>query len=60
MGFLLFADLPNQTTLIGGMVISASTIWVARRDARYNRDAQAAQARRDASDAEREVQDGSP
>ena len=36
MGFLLFADVPNQTTLLGGMVISASTIWVARRDARYH------------------------
>lgn len=33
MGWLLFADLPSQATLIGGAVISASTLWVARREA---------------------------
>ncbi len=53
MGLLLFADVPNQTTLLGGMVISASTIWVARRDARY------AQARPEPAD-ERLEPDGSP
>ena len=50
MGWLLFADLPSQTTLIGGSVICASTIGVARWEARGARqDAQArAQARLDA------------
>ena len=52
MGWLLFADVPSQTTLIGGTVICASTIWVAHwegRGARQDAAAQAqAQARRDA------------
>ncbi len=34
MGWLLFTDLPSQSTLIGGMVICASTLWVARRESR--------------------------
>ena len=34
LGWLVFADVPSQTTLIGGLVISASTIWIARREAR--------------------------
>ena len=33
MGWLLFADVPSQTTLIGGVVIAASTVWIARREA---------------------------
>ncbi len=37
MGWLLFADLPGVTTIIGGMVISTATIWVARREARLGR-----------------------
>ena len=32
MGWLLFADVPSSTTLLGGVVICASTIWVARRE----------------------------
>jgi drug/metabolite transporter (DMT)-like permease len=32
LGFLIFADLPTQTTLLGGAVISAATLWVARRE----------------------------
>jgi drug/metabolite transporter (DMT)-like permease len=32
MGFALFADVPSQTTLIGGTLICAATIWVARRE----------------------------
>jgi drug/metabolite transporter (DMT)-like permease len=32
LGWLLFADVPTQTTLIGGVVICASTLWVARRE----------------------------
>ncbi len=33
-GWLVFADIPNRTTLIGGVVICASTLWIARREAR--------------------------
>ena len=32
LGWLLFADLPTQTTLLGGVVIVAATLWVARRE----------------------------
>ncbi len=34
LGWLLFADLPTQTTLWGGAVICAATLWVARREHR--------------------------
>ena len=34
MGFLLFTDVPSQTTLIGGTLICAATLWVARRESR--------------------------
>ncbi len=34
LGWLMFADLPTQTTLLGGAVISAATLWVARREHR--------------------------
>jgi drug/metabolite transporter (DMT)-like permease len=34
LGWLIFADTPSQSTLIGGTVICASTIWIARREAR--------------------------
>ncbi len=34
MGFLLFTDEPSQTTLIGGTLICAATLWVARRESR--------------------------
>lgn len=34
LGWLVFADVPSQTTLIGGAVICAATIWVARRESR--------------------------
>ena len=34
MGWLLFADVPIQTTLVGGVVIAAATVWIARREAR--------------------------
>jgi drug/metabolite transporter (DMT)-like permease len=34
MGWLVFADQPSRSTLIGGVVICASTLWIARRDAR--------------------------
>ena len=32
MGWLVFSDVPSQTTLIGALVILASTIWIARRE----------------------------
>ena len=35
MGWLLFSDVPTLNAIIGGVVISAATIWVARREA-YN------------------------
>ena len=33
-GFLIFGDVPTQTTLLGGCVIAAATLWVARREGR--------------------------
>ncbi len=34
MGWMLFGDVPTQTTLIGGTVICAATLWIARRESR--------------------------
>ncbi|MEO5671820.1 MAG: DMT family transporter [Ramlibacter sp.] len=34
MGWLVFSDTPSQSTLIGGVVICASTLWIARRETR--------------------------
>jgi drug/metabolite transporter (DMT)-like permease len=34
LGWLVFAEQPSRSTLIGGVVICASTIWIARREAR--------------------------
>jgi len=34
LGWLWFGDLPTRTTLIGGMIISVSTIWIAQRESR--------------------------
>jgi drug/metabolite transporter (DMT)-like permease len=34
LGWLVFADTPSRSTLIGGIVICASTLWIARREAR--------------------------
>jgi drug/metabolite transporter (DMT)-like permease len=34
LGWLVFADTPSQSTLIGGVVICVSTLWIARREAR--------------------------
>jgi drug/metabolite transporter (DMT)-like permease len=33
-GFVIFGDVPTQTTMLGGAVIAAATLWVARREAR--------------------------
>jgi drug/metabolite transporter (DMT)-like permease len=32
LGWLMFAELPAQTTLAGGVLICAATLWVARRE----------------------------
>jgi drug/metabolite transporter (DMT)-like permease len=34
LGWLVFGDSPSRWTLIGGVVICASTIWIARRESR--------------------------
>jgi drug/metabolite transporter (DMT)-like permease len=34
IGWLMFADVPSQSTLIGGGVICAATIWIAQRESR--------------------------
>ena len=34
LGWIMFADVPSQSTLIGGVVIAASTVWIARRESR--------------------------
>ncbi|HET8744276.1 MAG TPA: DMT family transporter [Ramlibacter sp.] len=34
IGWIWFGDEPSRSTLIGGVVISASTLWIARREAR--------------------------
>ncbi len=37
MGWLLFSEVPGVATVVGGLLISAATIWVARREARLGR-----------------------
>jgi drug/metabolite transporter (DMT)-like permease len=32
MGWMVFSDVPSQTTLSGALVILGSTIWIARRE----------------------------
>ena len=34
LGWIVFTDRPSRSTLIGGVVICASTLWIARREAR--------------------------
>jgi drug/metabolite transporter (DMT)-like permease len=34
IGWLVFADLPSQSTLLGGAVICAATVWIAMRESR--------------------------
>jgi drug/metabolite transporter (DMT)-like permease len=36
MGFVLFADVPTGSTLAGGLLICAATLWLARREAAHN------------------------
>lgn len=33
LGFLLFADVPTASTLLGGLLICTATLWLARREA---------------------------
>lgn len=34
LGWLVFSEVPSTSTLIGGAVICASTVWIARRESR--------------------------
>ena len=53
MGWLLFADIPSQSTIIGGVVIASATLWLARRES-----ALAAARRRNAAEVEAEAEAG--
>jgi drug/metabolite transporter (DMT)-like permease len=44
LGWIVFADVPTQSTLIGGTLICAATLWVARRESRVAPAPQATQA----------------
>ena len=37
LGWLIFSDTPSQSTVIGAVVICASTLWIARRESRSRR-----------------------
>jgi drug/metabolite transporter (DMT)-like permease len=37
IGWLWFGDAPSRSTLVGGVVIAASTVWIARREGRGSR-----------------------
>lgn len=50
LGWLLFGDLPTTWTLAGGVVIAASTLWLARREARESRAARQPDAAPDVRD----------
>jgi drug/metabolite transporter (DMT)-like permease len=32
MGWLVFSDIPSQSTILGAMVILAATVWIAHRE----------------------------
>ena len=34
LGWMVFSDVPTVSTLLGGLVISAATVWVAHRESR--------------------------
>ncbi|MDP1935621.1 MAG: DMT family transporter [Hylemonella sp.] len=34
LGWLVFSDVPTATSLIGGLIISGATLWIARRESR--------------------------
>ena len=35
LGWLVFSDTPSRSTLIGGVVIAGSTLWIAQRESRH-------------------------
>lgn len=37
LGWMIFADVPTSSTLLGGAVICAATLWVARRESKARR-----------------------
>ena len=37
LGWLVFADLPSPSTVLGACVIAFSTVWIARRESRRAR-----------------------
>jgi drug/metabolite transporter (DMT)-like permease len=49
LGWAVFAQVPTQSTLIGGVVICSATIWIARREAIRNKARSMAHAERDAA-----------
>ena len=53
MGYLLFADIPSQSTIIGGVVIASATLWLARRES-----AQAAARKRSVAEMEAQAESG--
>jgi drug/metabolite transporter (DMT)-like permease len=34
LGWIVFSDTPSRSTLVGGVVIAGSTLWIARRESR--------------------------
>ena len=55
MGFLLFSDIPSQSTILGGVLISSATLWLARRESAKARQRNAAEV-----EAEAEARSSSP
>ena len=54
MGFLLFADIPSHSTILGGVLIASATLWLARRESSQAR-------KRNAAEVEAEAEaNGSP
>ena len=45
MGWLLFSNVPSQSTLVGGVVISGATLWLARRESAGTRQRAEAEAK---------------
>lgn len=48
MGWLLFSNIPSSSTIVGGMLISAATIWLAKRESGQHRKLAEAKAAADA------------
>lgn len=53
LGYVLFADVPTQTTMIGAALIFIATVWVARHEARRPAALAAARADQDAGSTKR-------